>query len=81
MNYDFRLLAFSSGRRQCPAANLGFLKVQHAIALLVHAFDWSLPEGELEVNMEDEGGIVSPKKFPLLTLAKPRLDLAKLRSV
>jgi len=81
INYDFRLLAFSSGRRQCPAANLAFLKVQHAIALLVHAFDWSLPEGELEVNMEEGGGIVAPKKFPLLALAKPRLDLAKLRSV
>lgn len=81
VNYDFKLLPFSSGRRQCPAANMAFLEVQHAIALLVHAFDWSLPEGELEVNMEEGVGIVAPKKFPLLAMAKPRLDFTKLCSL
>lgn len=69
---DFRFLPFSSGRRRCPAANMAYVKMQHAIALLVHAFDWSLPEGQLDVNMEEGFGITCAMKVPLLALATPR---------
>lgn len=69
---DFRFLPFSSGRRRCPAANMAYVKMQHAIALLVHAFDWSLPEGQVDVNMEEGFGVTCPMKIPLLALATPR---------
>jgi len=73
-NNDFRYLPFSAGRRKCPAGNLAYATMEHAIAVLVHAFDWSLPEGELSINMEDEEfGASSAKKYPLLAIAKPRL--------
>lgn len=69
---DFRFLPFSSGRRRCPAANMAYIKMQHAIALLVHAFDWSLPEGQVDVNMEEGFGVTCPMKIPLLALATSR---------
>nr|ACN39897.1 unknown [Picea sitchensis] len=73
-NNDFRYLPFSAGRRKCPAGNLAYVTMEHAIAVLVQAFDWSLPEGQLNINMEDEEfGASSAKKYPLLALAKPRL--------
>jgi cytochrome P450 len=43
---DFDFLPFGSSRRMCPALNLGFLMVMYPIALLVHAIDWSFPEGQ-----------------------------------
>lgn len=71
---DFRFIPFSSGRRKCPAANLAYLKIQHVIAVLVQAFEWSLPQGQQRVNMEEGFGVICPMKVPLLALAKPRLD-------
>lgn len=77
---DFRYLPFSAGRRKCPASNLAYLAMQHAIGVMVQAFDWSLPEGQLNMNMEDqEFGASSAKKYPLLALAKPRFDLLSLK--
>jgi cytochrome P450 len=77
---DFRYLPFSGGRRKCPASNLAYLAMQHAIGVFVQAFDWSLPAGQLNINMEDEEfGASSAKKYPLLALAKPRLHLLPLK--
>uniref|UniRef100_A0A0D6QUM8 Cytochrome P450 n=1 Tax=Araucaria cunninghamii TaxID=56994 RepID=A0A0D6QUM8_ARACU len=70
---DFRFIPFSSGRRKCPAANLAYLKIQHAVAVLVQAFDWSLPAGQVDMNMEEGYGVICPMKYPLYAVATSRL--------
>eukprot|EP01018_Ginkgo_biloba_P007540 Gb_13074 [translate_table: standard] len=76
---DFRFIPFSSGRRKCPAAQMAYLKIKQAVAILLHAFDWSLPEGRQDVDMEEGYGVICPMKVPLLAIAKPRLEFLRLR--
>ncbi|KAF5730373.1 cytochrome P450 CYP736A12-like protein [Tripterygium wilfordii] len=42
---DFRVLPFGSGRRGCPAINLGLTITRLVVAQLMHCFNWELPEG------------------------------------
>ena len=72
---DFRLLPFGSGRRGCPAVSLGSVIVQLGIAALVHAFEWSLPEGEIaeDLDMAESMGLSLPRASPLCLRARPRL--------
>ncbi|KAG6428838.1 hypothetical protein SASPL_106877 [Salvia splendens] len=74
---DFELLPFGSGRRMCPGYALGLKVNQSSLANLLHGFNWSLP-GDMkpeELNMEETFGLSMPKKFPLVTIAQPRLPL------
>ncbi|KAL1551760.1 trimethyltridecatetraene synthase-like [Salvia divinorum] len=74
---DFELLPFGSGRRICPGYALGLKVIQSSLANLLHGFNWSLPsEMKLgELNMEETFGLSTPKKFPLVAIAEPRLPL------
>jgi cytochrome P450 len=71
---DFRLLPFGSGRRGCPGIPLGLLIVQWTMATLVHAFDWTLPEGQepKDVDMTEAFGLTVPRAQALFANAKPR---------
>ena len=71
----YGLLPFGSGRRQCPAIALGTLSVQSTLAVLVHAFAWSLPPGQCfrHLDMTEQFGITSPKAIALTLHAAPRL--------
>ncbi|XP_042752111.1 cytochrome P450 98A2 [Lactuca sativa] len=73
--HDFRLLAFGSGRRMCPGAQLGMNMVTLMLGSLLHRFEWSLPEGfkAEEVDMVEMLGIVAYKKIPLEVVPTPRL--------
>lgn len=74
---NFELLPFGSGRRMCPGYALGLKVIQSSLANLLHGFDWSLPSEMKpeELNMEETFGLSTPKKFPLVTIAQPRLPL------
>ncbi|KAI4373756.1 hypothetical protein MLD38_011840 [Melastoma candidum] len=64
----FELLTFGCGRRGCPGMYMGMTLVELVLANLMHGFDWRLPEGTMEgdVDMEEGAGISVYKKVPLL---------------
>ncbi|EEF40985.1 trimethyltridecatetraene synthase [Ricinus communis] len=72
---DFELLPFGAGRRMCPGYPLGIKVIQASLANLLHGFKWKLP-GDMKIedlNMEEIFGLSTPKKFPLVVVAEPRL--------
>ncbi|KAF7815612.1 flavonoid 3',5'-hydroxylase 2-like [Senna tora] len=70
----FELIPFGAGRRVCIGNKLGVVMVQYIMGTLVHAFDWKLPEGVSELNMEEIFGLALQKKVPLSARVSPRLD-------
>ncbi|GFZ01744.1 cytochrome P450, family 71, subfamily B, polypeptide 20 [Actinidia rufa] len=68
---SFEFLPFGSGRRMCPGINMGIMSVEFTVANLLHCFDWKLPGGlkEEELNMEEEFGLNIRKKVPLKLVA------------
>ncbi|PON74641.1 Cytochrome P450, E-class, group I [Trema orientale] len=55
----FELLPFGSGRRACPAIYMGTTTVELGLANLLYHFDWKLPDGtkEQDINMEEVSGV------------------------
>ena len=72
--HHFQLLPFGSGRRACPAMNLGILNLHLMLGSLVHSFEWSLPLGTKEVDMSECFGLTLHKMNPLVLVASPRLS-------
>lgn len=72
---SFELLPFGSGRRMCPGYSLGLKVIQASLANLLHGFNWKLPEGmsNEDLDMEEIFGLSTPKKIPLVAVAEPRL--------
>ena len=71
----YELLPFGSGRRACPGMTLATMLLEMCIASLLHAFDWSPPNGKQidDIDMSD-GLRLKGKNVPLLAHAKPRLS-------
>lgn len=69
------LMPFGTGRRICPAANMGLLHVCLFVASLIHAFAWALPEGMSAdaLDMSEAAGITTPMVTPLRAIPTPRL--------
>ena len=74
--HDFRVLPFGAGRRVCPGAQLGINMVQSMLGHLLHQFEWRLPEGvrEEDVDMGESPGLVTFMKTPVRAVASPRLQ-------
>ncbi|KAG6469866.1 hypothetical protein ZIOFF_070799 [Zingiber officinale] len=70
-HYDFKLIPFGEGRRICPGKNLGMLMAEVALANLLYSFDWQLPPGmsEEDVNMEEALGFTVRRKHALCLVA------------
>ncbi|KAG6468112.1 cytochrome P450 71A1-like [Zingiber officinale] len=70
-HYDFKLIPFGEGRRICPGKNLGMLMAEVALANLLYSFDWQLPPGmsEEDVNMEEALGLTVRRKHALCLVA------------
>jgi cytochrome P450 family 1 subfamily D len=68
----FQLIPFGSGRRVCPGINFTMSIMEIAIANLVGRFNWALPIGAAEVDMEEAPGITSRKRVPLSVVATPQ---------
>ncbi|XVF77758.1 hypothetical protein PTKIN_Ptkin14bG0072500 [Pterospermum kingtungense] len=64
----FELLPFGAGRRGCPGMNMGMSIIELALANLLYHFDWKLPNGlkEEDLNMEEAAGLSNYKKEALL---------------
>jgi cytochrome P450 len=71
--HHFQLLPFGSGRRACPAINLGLINVYLMLGSLVQCFEWTLPPGVKELDMSETFGLVLHKTNPLVLKASPRL--------
>ncbi|VFQ98846.1 unnamed protein product [Cuscuta campestris] len=65
----FELIPFGVGRRGCPGINFAVPLVELALANLLYRFDWHLPAGVEDVDMEETFGITVHKKTPLCLLA------------
>ncbi|EXB99731.1 Cytochrome P450 71A1 [Morus notabilis] len=63
----FQFIPFGFGRRRCPGIKFGVVGVEYLIANLLYWFDWKLPAGEKEedLDMSEVYGIVVHKKLPL----------------
>ncbi|KAK4406067.1 cytochrome [Sesamum angolense] len=72
---DFGFLPFGTGRRVCPGIALGIAEVEVALANLLYSFDWELPTGMVEddVDMDSSPGVVTQKKNPLCLMARSYL--------
>ncbi|PPE01271.1 hypothetical protein GOBAR_DD01699 [Gossypium barbadense] len=66
----FELLPFGAGRRIFPGMNMGMAVLELAPANLLYFFDWKLPSGmtEMDIDMEEEVSITVGKKFPLMLM-------------
>uniref|UniRef100_A0A0D9XJG6 Uncharacterized protein n=1 Tax=Leersia perrieri TaxID=77586 RepID=A0A0D9XJG6_9ORYZ len=69
---DLRLAPFGAGRRVCPGRNLGLAAVNLWVARLVHAFDWSIPDGSPPVSLDEVLKLSLEMKTPLVAAAVPR---------
>ncbi|MBA0711569.1 hypothetical protein Golax_010736 [Gossypium laxum] len=51
-----------------PGINMGMAVLELALANLLYCFDWKLPSGmtEMDIDMEEEVSITVGKKFPLI---------------
>ena len=73
---DFELLPFGSGRRMCPGFNYGLASMELALVGMLYHFDWSLPEGVEEVDMEEAPGLGVRRRSPLMLCATPFVPVA-----
>ncbi|KAH7836502.1 hypothetical protein Vadar_002148 [Vaccinium darrowii] len=70
---DFELIPFGAGRRICAGARMGVVMVEYFLGTLVHSFDWKLPDGMVELNMDETFGLALQKTVPLAAMVTPRL--------
>ncbi|CAL4940156.1 unnamed protein product [Urochloa decumbens] len=68
---SFEFLPFGAGRRMCPGIAYGIPVLEMALVQLLYHFDWSLPDGVAEVDMEEAPGLGVRRKSPLLLCATP----------
>ncbi|KAI3777633.1 hypothetical protein L1987_47434 [Smallanthus sonchifolius] len=71
--HDFDLIPFGAGRRGCPGIAFAMTTNESLLANLLHRFDWELPDGgkEDDLNMNEQPGLTIRKKIPLLVVATP----------
>ncbi|KAL2519997.1 Cytochrome [Forsythia ovata] len=65
---NFELIPFGAGRRGCPAITFATAVNELALAKLVHKFNFALPNGgkESDMDMTEGTGIGVHKRFPVL---------------
>ncbi|XP_020203234.1 flavonoid 3',5'-hydroxylase 1 [Cajanus cajan] len=69
---DFELMPFGAGRRICVGYRMAIGVVEYILGILVHSFDWKLPNG-VELNMDEAFGLTLQKAVPLSAVVSPRL--------
>ncbi|KAL0657996.1 hypothetical protein Bca4012_078581 [Brassica carinata] len=62
-----QLLPFGSGRRMCPGMAMGIAPVELGLLNLLYFFDWKLPDGmtQRDIDVEEGGTLTIVKKVPL----------------
>ncbi|CAN6372598.1 unnamed protein product [Urochloa humidicola] len=74
---DFNFTPFGSGRRICPGIDFSEANIQIALASLLYHFDWKLPPGvkEEDIDMTESFGVTAKRKAELLLHPIPRIAL------
>ncbi|KQJ98340.1 indole-2-monooxygenase [Brachypodium distachyon] len=74
---DFQFLPFGAGRRICPGLGFGMASVEMMLANLVYCFNWELPRGirEEDIDMADVFGLTMRRKEKLLLVPTIPPDL------
>ncbi|KAH9718031.1 cytochrome P450 83B1 [Citrus sinensis] len=69
---NFEFIPFGAGRRICPGMHLGTANVELALANLLYKFDWEMPPGMKNQDLDFDvlAGIAVHKKNYLFLLAK-----------
>ncbi|RWR75965.1 Cytochrome P450 71A1 [Cinnamomum micranthum f. kanehirae] len=69
---DFQFIPFGAGRRGCPGLSFAITSLELALANLLYWFDWELPQGvtEEDLDMSEALGITVHKKLPLYLVPK-----------
>ncbi|XP_071701335.1 cytochrome P450 CYP736A12-like [Rutidosis leptorrhynchoides] len=72
---NFQLMISGTGRRGCPAMNLGLLNVGLIVSNLVHCFDWMLPNdmSPSELDMDDKFTLSMCKLNSLVAIPTERI--------
>ncbi|KAL6143781.1 hypothetical protein ACLB2K_054476 [Fragaria x ananassa] len=70
-NFDY--IPFGAGRRMCPGILYGLANVELPLAMLLYHFDWSLPNGmnNEDLDMTEEFAAVVRRKQDLLSIPTP----------
>ncbi|RWR75967.1 LOW QUALITY PROTEIN: Cytochrome P450 71A1 [Cinnamomum micranthum f. kanehirae] len=69
---DFQFIPFGAGRRGCPGLSFAITSLELALANLLYWFDWKLPQGltEEDLDMSEAFGFTVHKKLPLYLVPK-----------
>ncbi|KAF8733824.1 hypothetical protein HU200_014674 [Digitaria exilis] len=76
LGLHFEFTPFGAGRRMCPGYNYGLAGMQLALLQLMYHFDWRLPPGVDELDMEEAMGLGVRRKNPLMLCATPYVPAA-----
>lgn len=70
---NFEMIPFGAGRRGCPGITFAIVIIELTLARFVHKFNFALPKGvkEEDLDMSECTGLTLRKKLPLLAVATP----------
>ncbi|KAJ1275973.1 hypothetical protein BS78_05G178100 [Paspalum vaginatum] len=74
---NFSFMPFGSGRRICPGIDFAQANIEIALASLLYHFDWELPPGvkEEDIDMAEVFGITVKRKADLVLRPVPRIPV------
>nr|CAB3449117.1 unnamed protein product [Digitaria exilis] len=74
---DFEFIPFGAGRRMCPGMAFGLAHIELALAALLFHFDWELPGGmeEEELDMTEAFGVTTQRQADLVLVPIPRIPV------